>query len=263
MTEIRNQQGGLPWRDAFFGSIRAFILSVAIVGMRTTSDETGVLWIDYKPWDVVTIVATVFVVRLLLPSARGAHSLLVGLAALVSVFAIIGYARHFGEIQFATFLVAGLVLSVAGFASVAAANERMRTLLTPASQPVTAGALARRASRNRGLVLLGLAAAVLFPFLPFADRYWLDLAILILTYLVLGWGLNIVVGLAGLLDLGFFCRLPAWISGVAAARRLLRHRHAGLRRNHPHRAAELVGNVGRAGWADRRSASVLLRHRGI
>lgn len=203
MTEIRNQQGGLPWRDAFFGSIRAFILSVAIVGMRTTSDETGVLWIDYKPWDVVTIVATVFVVRLLLPSARGAHSLLVGLAALVSVFAIIGYARHFGEIQFATFLVAGLVLSVAGFASVAAANERMRTLLTPASQPVTAGALARRASRNRGLVLLGLAAAVLFPFLPFADRYWLDLAILILTYLVLGWGLNIVVGLAGLLDLGF------------------------------------------------------------
>lgn len=34
-------------------------------------------------------------------------------------------------------------------------------------------------------------------------RYWIDLGILILTYVMLGWGLNIVVGLAGLLDLGY------------------------------------------------------------
>ncbi|MFC6049769.1 high-affinity branched-chain amino acid ABC transporter permease LivM, partial [Methylobacterium hispanicum] len=32
---------------------------------------------------------------------------------------------------------------------------------------------------------------------------WIDLGILILTYVMLGWGLNIVVGLAGLLDLGY------------------------------------------------------------
>ena len=31
----------------------------------------------------------------------------------------------------------------------------------------------------------------------------LDLGILVLTYVMLGWGLNIVVGLAGLLDLGY------------------------------------------------------------
>ncbi len=36
-----------------------------------------------------------------------------------------------------------------------------------------------------------------------AARYWIDLGILILTYVMLGWGLNIVVGLAGLLDLGY------------------------------------------------------------
>ena len=35
------------------------------------------------------------------------------------------------------------------------------------------------------------------------DRYLLDLGILVLTYVMLGWGLNIVVGLAGLLDLGY------------------------------------------------------------
>ena len=50
---------------------------------------------------------------------------------------------------------------------------------------------------------LVLLFAVAFPFLPFTDRYLLDLGILILTYVMLGWGLNIVVGLAGLLDLGY------------------------------------------------------------
>lgn len=55
--------------------------------------------------------------------------------------------------------------------------------------------------------LFGLAVV-----LPFVLMFWLgargsrqyiDLAILVLTYVMLGWGLNIVVGLAGLLDLGY------------------------------------------------------------
>ena len=84
---------------------------------------------------------------------------------------------------------------------------------------------------------------------------------------MLGWGLNIVVGLAGLLDLGyvafyavgaytcallgkafglsFWVLLPlagllagflghaARLSGAAAARRLSRDRDAGVRRDHP------------------------------
>ena len=43
----------------------------------------------------------------------------------------------------------------------------------------------------------------LLPFMPFADRKTSISRILILTYVMLGWGLNIVVGLAGLLDLGY------------------------------------------------------------
>ncbi|GGF69602.1 branched-chain amino acid ABC transporter permease [Azorhizobium oxalatiphilum] len=35
------------------------------------------------------------------------------------------------------------------------------------------------------------------------SRYWIDLGIYIGSYVMLGWGLNIVVGLAGLLDLGY------------------------------------------------------------
>ena len=48
-----------------------------------------------------------------------------------------------------------------------------------------------------------LATAVVLPFAPFANRYILELGILVLTYVMLGWGLNVVVGLAGLLDLGY------------------------------------------------------------
>ena len=52
-----------------------------------------------------------------------------------------------------------------------------------------------------GWVLLGIA--IVMPFTPFADQKTMDLGVLILTYVMLGWGLNIVVGLAGLLDLGY------------------------------------------------------------
>jgi branched-chain amino acid transport system permease protein len=48
-----------------------------------------------------------------------------------------------------------------------------------------------------------LGFALLAPALFYNNRYLLDLSILVLTYVMLGWGLNIVVGLAGLLDLGY------------------------------------------------------------
>jgi branched-chain amino acid transport system permease protein len=50
---------------------------------------------------------------------------------------------------------------------------------------------------------LGLLFAFAMPFLPFANRYWIDIGTTVLIYVMLGWGLNIVVGLAGLLDLGY------------------------------------------------------------
>lgn len=57
-----------------------------------------------------------------------------------------------------------------------------------------------------GYVLFALAVAlpfIIMTFFPGQQRQYIDLAILILTYVMLGWGLNVVVGLAGLLDLGF------------------------------------------------------------
>jgi branched-chain amino acid transport system permease protein len=48
-----------------------------------------------------------------------------------------------------------------------------------------------------------LVAAVVMPMLPGIPNFYIDLGVLIMTYIMLGWGLNVVVGLAGLLDLGY------------------------------------------------------------
>jgi branched-chain amino acid transport system permease protein len=53
------------------------------------------------------------------------------------------------------------------------------------------------------LVPVLLIFTFLVPVIFYDQRYILDLGILVLTYVMLGWGLNVVVGLAGLLDLGY------------------------------------------------------------
>src|SRR3954452_9179903 len=67
--------------------------------------------------------------------------------------------------------------------------------------PPSLARLFEGASRFAGPALL--IFALLVPVVFYQNRYLLDLGILVLTYVMLGWGLNIVVGLAGLLDLGY------------------------------------------------------------
>lgn len=78
---------------------------------------------------------------------------------------------------------------------------------------------------HRGMSFVGryLAPALLIftllvPVIFYNQRYILDLAILVLTYVMLGWGLNVVVGLAGLLDLGYvaFYAVGAYSYGLLA-----------------------------------------------
>ena len=65
-------------------------------------------------------------------------------------------------------------------------------------------AVSAAASKLAGYAAIGfLAFALIVPMIFYTNRYVLDLAILIVTYTMLGFGLNIVVGLAGLLDLGY------------------------------------------------------------
>ncbi len=57
--------------------------------------------------------------------------------------------------------------------------------------------------RDRMIGWMMVAGVLILPWLPFADRNLVDRATLVLIYIMLGTGLNIVVGLAGLLDLGY------------------------------------------------------------
>lgn len=125
-------------------------------------------------------------------------------------------------------------------------------------------------SRLRWIIPLLVGLAIVFPFL--ATKYLLTVAILGLIYVLLGTGLNIVVGLAGLLDLGYVAfyaigayglalgyQYPTWLlgdaaagggdggsrrgvaglSGAAYAWRLSGHRHPRLWRNYPPGAQQL------------------------
>jgi branched-chain amino acid transport system permease protein len=81
---------------------------------------------------------------------------------------------------------------------------RLLFLITPyrKSTHVRAHTLVKPPSKHHHWLLLlaiviGLGASV------FMGKYWLTVSISILIYILLGLGLNIVVGLAGLLDLGF------------------------------------------------------------
>jgi branched-chain amino acid transport system permease protein len=150
-------------KDAFGWALVALLLAVPLLAFRTTETGGG-LAVEPRWSQVAIVVAAVFVIRL--------------------VYGLVG------NIGRALAFVLG-ALGLSGW----------RDLVDTAR-----GWPARLARLNRvghwvGLLLIALAA--ILPATPLADRYIMDLAILVLTYVMLGWGLNIVVGLAGLLDLGY------------------------------------------------------------
>ncbi len=116
-------------------------------------------------------------------------------------------ARKFVELTSLVFLSVFVVMTVMGAVMV------VRWLLAG----VTAGPIGTRAGTAQAapkdlITQFGaqfapalLVVAVILPILVAGpqQRYALDTAIQVLTYIMLGWGLNIVVGLAGLLDLGY------------------------------------------------------------
>ncbi|MCA1474430.1 high-affinity branched-chain amino acid ABC transporter permease LivM [Bradyrhizobium sp. NBAIM08] len=122
-------------------------------------------------------------------------SLMVGVRTEAGSDGQLTYWTRFGEL-------ASLVAAVFGGSIVI---ELLRQWIGPAgTEQLVPPAL------QKGMSLVGryLAPALLIftllvPVIFYNQRYILDLAILVLTYVMLGWGLNVVVGLAGLLDLGY------------------------------------------------------------
>ena len=220
-------------------------------------------------------------------SARCARRALAGLLAFGLFLPLIGF-NTVQNIRNELVLETRWPLLAAIVAIMAVGRFLYALLIAPwlARRAAAAAAGARRRSRPgaprlaRWIVPFALGFAIVYPPLALSLAgfqgavKWIDnFGIQILIYVMLGWGLNIVVGLAGLLDLGYVAFYavgaysyallaktlrplvldaaaarrqprrvlghPARLSGAAAARRLSRHRHARLRRDHPAGADQL------------------------
>ncbi|HSV28372.1 MAG TPA: high-affinity branched-chain amino acid ABC transporter permease LivM, partial [Candidatus Omnitrophota bacterium] len=132
-----------------------------------------------------------------------ADSVIGGLVAAALAFPMLGFklvdsatglslATRMDWVLWAALIVAGGRLAI----------NLLRMSRKPAAGPSLQDRLGERFAGTRPIVgALMLAIAVVLPFV--ATRNVVDKATLVLIYVMLGWGLNIVVGLAGLLDLGF------------------------------------------------------------
>lgn len=183
-------------KDAGLTALVCAALGIFIVGFRTTDvGSTRGLSFDYHFVDLAIALVTIFFGRLGLSLA--AEGVRWPALALGAVLGAIGASPL--ELP-STFLH--------WFIAIAAILIILRALFPWASASM--GTLQRSELGRRwqefGIKWFGaglLICAAILPFTPFADQKTMDLGVLILTYVMLGWGLNIVVGLAGLLDLGY------------------------------------------------------------
>jgi branched-chain amino acid transport system permease protein len=188
-------------KDAAIAALIALGLFSLIVGLQTETGPTGGLEIIPRPALLAAIVAIVFCGRLLLNLfVWGEHSPFSlassaplrkrDLAAIVAIVAVLVTISAFttGWLQFLARLSCVLILASLIYRRFPGLADRLKGIV------------------GRGTPFFGsalLAFALIFPIAFYSNRYYLDLGILVLTYVMLGWGLNIVVGLAGLLDLGY------------------------------------------------------------
>ena len=185
-------------REAAAAGGVALLLTLPLVGLRT-AETMGGLVIRPRFGDVAVTVLLVFLGRIgLVAAAAGRGGPVLAVAALVVAA---GWLLPFPT-EALRWLDVGGGLVVAIRAALA-----LRTRHSSLSQAERdrrgdrLGARLQDASRLIGPVAVVFALAM--PFMPFASRGIVDLGCVILSYIMLGWGLNIVVGLAGLLDLGY------------------------------------------------------------
>jgi len=200
--------------DSLLAGVIAFALFSLVLGLRTEDNVTG-LTLQPRPMLLAVAVGIVFFGRLLL-------NLFVWQAEypLTAPFAKL-FTRDPFDRRDLVVLAATAALGVLAFIVSAVFPAPAFELIGIALLAFVGLGLLRRLIVHvfpdlpyaHIFVVGGIVFAVLFPLTAYALdkmlnlglplRYWFDLSILVLTYVMLGWGLNIVVGLAGLLDLGY------------------------------------------------------------
>ena len=124
---------------------------------------------------------------------------LVGLTT-VDVGGRLGVETRFG------LLAAAIAAVFAGRLLLRWAIDQARNRKQDRDRASTATAADRAHGAQRVVNVLGwvaLGASIALPIVFSDNRYVVDTATTVLIYVMLGWGLNVVVGLAGLLDLGY------------------------------------------------------------
>jgi branched-chain amino acid transport system permease protein len=126
-------------------------------------------------------------------------SALAAFVALILAIPLVGFSTNQAgaglDFRFSWVVIAVVVAFVGRFA-LGLLPQRRR-----AERPPVVTLFLTKHQRLLGWIALG--AAIVWPFMPFATQYNLDLATAVLIYMMLGWGLGVVVGLAGLLNLGY------------------------------------------------------------
>jgi branched-chain amino acid transport system permease protein len=183
-------------KDAGLTAFVAAALGIFIVGFRTVDLGGGKgLGFDYHLVDLAVAVIVIFIGRLgLSMAANGLRWPAIVLGAAMIAAGASPMKLPSGFLHWFVAL-GGVLLMIRAIWPWA--NDAMGA----AARTSSGVAVGKAGAKWFGWLLL--TAAVLMPFTPFADQKTMDLGVLILTYVMLGWGLNIVVGLAGLLDLGY------------------------------------------------------------
>jgi branched-chain amino acid transport system permease protein len=230
------------FKKALISALVALVLFSLMIGVRTEAGPTGQLIYWTRFGELAVMIAAVFVgsiaIELLrlwwepVESTRDAvpgtqktdgkspaqiaiwplvlaFLLLSGFVALVRLWMILwNYGDpviYHGDPDRSIFWLNDLAVLVAAVFGVSIAIEFLRRRWRPAAtgRGVPPAVKSTLAVLRRAIAPVLLIFTVLVPVIFYDQRYILDLGILVLTYVMLGWGLNVVVGLAGLLDLGY------------------------------------------------------------
>ncbi len=189
------------FKDALITAFVAFILALPLAGARTIDGMNG-LTVEWHVTEVGIAAGLIFLGRLFLGLIEDGFGGWIAPLALIAgiIAAYLPIPSHFlkAVAVLGSFILAARALFVL-VCRKRAANAGGRASAFAALIQKGRGSLSNFTAISIVLILLAIA----LPFTPLASRYVMDIAIMVLTYVMLAWGLNITVGFAGLLDLGY------------------------------------------------------------
>jgi len=205
-------------KELAFFAVLAVMMSIMILGVETVDRPTG-LELSLR-WDLVLLAVCATVVGRLGLIVRREHLSRLLQAALIVISALMVFemfvrfrdlddrwvspvtfdmaTQSVGRAIFFICLIA-VVFAIAYFSSA----KGRPTGDEDESNKISARLQVAYRTNTKKVGMLGIAFFIIFPFIFGENRSAIDLATLVMIYIMLGWGLNIVVGLAGLLDLGY------------------------------------------------------------